>query len=313
MIPEGWITRILGEKPKVVNTVPREGKEPSITYFEDKIIYLPGEQELYEQQVLKKDALWLGVTGWTTVPKHCAELYGTSTESNIYETLVTALIVESAVALKKEGIDVDLRHGASDVGVDAGSLRAMEVLGLSGSGVNCPKFMPYVKDDRRGGPVLVAVDKEQYHKLFADYNRVLLVTGGRDDAFHHDYLSRLRSVGYSVCADVMQTATVMPIRGVDHAPEEPKERMHNAAAYIREKNSFSYTPLPRSYEALLASTKLTLLSHAYTLLEHAPNPSLLTALEDEFLAEHRRGPTMMTVGELEQRISRAKDDFSRLV
>jgi hypothetical protein len=214
-VPEGWITRITGDTPSVVNVVPRDGKEPLITYFREKAIYLPGEQDRYEAEVLRspESAIWLGVTGWTSVPKHYAELYGTSAEPKIYETLVTALLVESALALKREAIDLDLRHGASDVGVDAAALRTMDEIPVSGSGVNCPMFMPYVKDDRRGGPVLVAESKAQYHALFSKYHRVLLVTGGRDDAFQHDYLKRLTGVGYSVCADVMQVASDRIIAG----------------------------------------------------------------------------------------------------
>jgi hypothetical protein len=304
----GWITRI---EDRVLNIVPRDGKEPILTNFTNKQIYLPNEEEQYEAEVLAKDAVWIGVTGWTAVPKHYTQLYGTSTEQGIYETLVTALLMESALLLKQQGIAIDLRHGASDVGVDAAALRAMDEIPISGSGVNCPEFMPYVKDDQRGGPVLVAKGKEEYHERFAKYHHILLVTGGRNDAFYHDYLNRMAGAGYSVCADVMQVASDVPIAGQDTAPGE-QQRMHNAAAYIREKNSFTYAPLPKSFEELTAVTKLTLLSHAYTLLGRQPDQALLASLEEEVTRNRQHGKRKPTTAELEERISAAKKMFDSL-
>jgi hypothetical protein len=313
--PEGWINRIDNGSHKYVNIVPAAGKEPKITYFDNRVIYLPSEQEKYEADCLRRgeDIIWLGVTGWTKPPKHYPNLYGTSSEPGVFESLVLALIMESALALKKEGISVDLRHGVSNAGVDAAAIQAMERLKLTGSGVNCPLFMPWVVDDTKGGPVLVAQDQETYHKLFSKYHQILIVTGGRDAAFYHDYLNRLKGDGYSIVANVMQVVSKEIIPGVDKAPDQDKPTMNNAAAYIREKNSFTYSPVPRSFDELIVSTKLTLLDNAYRLLKKQPNVSLLNSLEEESMeyrkANQKQEPHLVTKAELDERIVRIEREF----
>jgi hypothetical protein len=312
--PEGWITRITGGEHKYVVMVPEEGKEPTIKYFDHKEIFLPDEQEQYEERALLRgdNVVWLGVTGWTKPPKHYPSIYGTSSEEGIYESLVTALLMESIVALKQEGITVQLRHGVSDAGVDAAAIRVMETIPVSGSGVNCPLYMPWVADDTRGGPVLVAEDKEAYHKLYSQYHQILLVTGGREAAFHHDYLNRLKGDGFSVVADVMQTVSRDTIKALDQMPGQTEPQLNNAAAYVREKNSFTYAPIPRTFEELMATTKLTILDHAYKLLNKEPNTDLLGSLEEQVISWRRNRPhQIITVAELDHMIDLARETYEQ--
>ncbi len=316
---EGWINKIVDGKHKYVVTVPEEGKEPIIKYFDNKVLYLPNEQERFEKEALKRgdNVLWLGITGWTKPPKHYPALYGTNAEPGIYDSLITALLSECVLILKQEGIDVDLRHGVSDAGVDAAAMGVMEKLKISGSGVNCPLYMPWVVDDTRGGSALVAENKESYHRLYSKYHQILLVTGGRDAAFYHDYLSRLKGEGYSIVTDVMQVVSREIIKSLDQMPGQDKPSLNNAAAYIREKNSFSYFPVPRTFDELMAVTKLSLLDNSYNLLKKQPNVSLMSSLEQNlarFREESRKGNReIITKAELEDRISRTEKDFLALV
>ena len=313
--PEGWINRIDNGLHKYINIVPQDGKEPNIKYFDQKTIYLPSEQEKFEAGALRRgdNIIWLGVTGWTKPPKHYPNLYGTNAEDGIYESLVLALLMECALTLKKEGIDMDLRHGVSDAGVDAAAIRAMDRLKITGSGVNCPMYMPWVSDNVKGGPVLVAEDKENYHRLFSKYHQILIVTGGRDVAFYHDYLNRLKGDGFSIVADVMQVVSKDLIAGFDKMPGQDKPQLNNAAAYIREKNSFSYSPVPRSFDELVILTKLTLLDDSYKLLKRQPNADLINILEEEAMSyrktNKKQQPHLVTKAELEARINRLEKEF----
>ncbi len=319
-IPEGWITRIEDGSHKYVNVVPQEGKEPIITYFDNKQIYLPSEKEKYESQVLKKGAnvIWLGMTGWTKPPKHYSERYGTSSEDKIYETLASTILIETILELKKNKIDVDLRHGASDAGVDAATMRVMDTIPVSGSGVNCPLYMPWVSDNLRGGPVLVAENKNAYHEIYAKYNQILLVTGGRDVAFYHDYLQRLKGDGYSVVCDLIQTVSKKLIPGAEQMPGSETLQLNNAAAFIREKNSFTYNPIPKSYEELSLLTRLCVLDNSYKLLKWdvwTPEVVALSRLEDELIdvRKQNKEPQQITKAELEYKIEKARDEYLNLL
>ncbi|HIH24052.1 TPA: hypothetical protein HA251_03400 [Candidatus Woesearchaeota archaeon] len=318
IMPEGWFTRLDDGPHRFVNMVPQQGKEPLLTYFDRKELYAPEEQQRYEERSLRRgdDILWLGITGWTKPPKHYPACYGTSDNPKIYGTLVTALLMESVLALKTQGIQVDIRHGASDAGVDAAVLRVMEAIPVSGSGVNCPMYMPWVTDDTRGGPVLVAKNKDSYHDLYSQYHQILLVTGGRDVAFHHDYLRRLKGVGCSVVADVMQTVSTTPIPAYDCAPGQDTPQLNNAAAYVREKNSFTYTPVPRSFDELSAITQLTLVDQACRLLKRAPDVAFMESLDDSVVAMRKRGRSQpavpVSIEELEIRIGDAQQRYLSL-
>jgi hypothetical protein len=114
----------------------------------------------------------------------------------------------------------------------------------------------------------------------------------------------------------MQTVSKEIIPGVDKAPDQDKPTMNNAAAYIREKNSFTYSPVPRSFDELIVSTKLTLLDNVYRLLKRQPNVDLLNSLEEESM-EYRRAnqkcePHLVTKAELDERILKIEQEFLRL-
>jgi hypothetical protein len=265
--PEGWITRLESDSTKHLNIEINEGKEPTLTYFSNKKIYLPSEKEAYEKEVLQKGpkTIWLGVTGWTKPPKHYTERYGMNNENGLYEKLVTTLLLENILELKLNDINVDLRHGASNAGVDAAIMKVMETIKVSGSGVNCPMYMTWVADDTRGGPVYVAENKNAYHDAYSDFTQILIVTGGRDVAFYHDYLRRLKGTGFSVVADVIQTATDNIVPGTEVMTGSDKAVLNNAAAYIREKNSFQYNSIPRNFEELSAITRAAVLNNSYNI------------------------------------------------
>jgi hypothetical protein len=91
--------------------------------------------------------------------------------------------------------------------------------------------------------------------------------------------------------------------------------VNNAAAHIRQKNSFTYSPVPRTFDELAAVTKLTLLNHAYTLLGKEPNTGLLASLEEDVSTLRRRGrsASLLTTAELEDRIATAKGQFLSLL
>lgn len=312
--PEGWINRIESDRPRIVNILPQQGKEPSITYFEKKRIYLPSEQQEYESNVLNRqqNTLWLGITGWTKPPKHYSERYGSSEEAKLYERLVGAILAESILTLKKEGISVDVRHGASDAGVDAAIINLIEKMGLSGSGVSCPIYMPWVKDDARGGPIFVAESKEKYHEAYSKYTNILLVTGGRDVAFYHDYINRLRGDGASIVVDVMQTVSSEVIPGKDKVMPSDPLQLNNAAAYIREKNSFTYTPVVRSFDELSFITQLTVLHNAYKILGLPENFSVLQGLEHAAINSKNDSRKVPTKADLDKRIDSAISEYSRI-
>jgi hypothetical protein len=315
--PEGWINRIDDGSHKYVNIVPEDGKEPIITYFDTKKIYLPFEQEKYELEVLKKgeNVIWLGITGWTKPPKHYPERYGTSNEDKIYETLASTLLIETILELKKNNIVVDLRHGASDAGVDASTMRVMDTIPVTGSGVNCPLYMPWVSDNLRGGPVLVAENKNAYHEIYSKYNQILIVTGGRDVAFYHDYLCRLKGDGYSIVADLIQTVSKQIVPGSEKMSGLDKNQMNNAAAFIREKNSFNYNPIPRSFEELSLLTRLCVLDNSYKLLKWDSNKDALSNLENKLndFRKNNKIPSQITKDELEYRIIIARNEYLNLL
>lgn len=317
--PEGWINRIEGRQHRFVNIVPQPGKEPNIKYFDKKEIYLPEERNQYENRVLQHgdNVVWIGITGWTSPPKYFAERYGTSTEPGIYDKIVTALIIESALILQKENVKIDLRHGASNVGVDGAALNSMDLISIDGSGVNCPKFMQWVDDDARGGPVYVAHDKLKYHQAFADFQKILLVTGGKYDAFYHDYLKRLKGDGFSIVADVIQVISEKAVPAYEQISEGEESQLINAAAFIRKKNSFSFSPIPKTYDELIATTQFVLLEDVYDILKKEPNKKLLAGLEDKILKAQelyqKKRPGIITLEELDDRINCAIQEYLSLL
>ncbi len=317
MTDEGSFSRCTDGTHRFVNTVPHDEKPSTTTYFDVKELYPAQEREAYEARLGRaKNVLWLGTTGWTKPPKHYADLYGIQDAPAMYESLITALLLESALALKREGIEPELRHGASAAGVDAAIMRVMDLAPIKGSGVNCPAYMPWVVDDARGGPVLVADCKEEYHQRYSDYTHLLLITGGRDAAFYHDYLKRLKGPGVAIVADALQVAADRHIPAFDQAPGQTAPQLNNAASFVREKNSFGYAPIPRSFDTLVALTSLALLDGAQRCIGIVPDPLRRQALEDRALGLLRAdaaGRRMFAHrDDIEKRITVAAQQYSRL-
>jgi hypothetical protein len=289
------------------------GVESIVKRFENKRLYLPSELAKFRAQETKTgaDVLWLGLTGYTKPPTYYAERYGVPDEPALYETLVTATLVECAATLAQAGIRVDIRHGTSDAGADRAAMRAMSLLGLSGSGVNCLEYLAWVADDERGGAAYIAQSAEEYHEVYANLNQVLLVTGGRAAAFQHDYLKRISGEGYSVVADVLQTAAEKTIPSHDIPPGTDEQTLGNAAAYVREKNCFPGS-IPTSYDELIAQTQQLVLRAACSTLELPVPTNLLKQLEHAYrIAQFEKTPNtrVRSVAMIEEKIAEAVDRF----
>jgi len=309
---EGSITRLPDGSCEVVAF--EEGKPDNVKRFVNKKIYLPSEEEAFtvNEVVYGLDVIWLGITGWTKPPTYYAERYGTCPEKGIYEKLATALILESASTLVQNGFRVDLRHGASNAGVDAAVMKAMELTGISGSGLNCPAYMPWVEDSNRGGAVFVAASKEDYHAAYSRLQKILLVTGGREAAFYHDYLKRMSGEGFSIVSDLIQIVSKELVPGFDIPPGKDKPQLGNAAAYVREKNSF-YGNVPRTYDELMATTKFLILNAAYKVSNREPDQKALSYLECKISDAHKdwqKGNNhIITIPEVDERILAAVKEY----
>jgi hypothetical protein len=310
-----FLTRIAPGQYELV--VQRANQPALIKRFENKEIFLPDEIDAYKANCLNNqpNTIWLGITGWTKPRSYFHEMYGTSNEKGIYEKLVLTLLTESITFLKEQGVNVDLRHGASAEGVDKAAMEAMNLLGIGGSGVNCLDYLEYVEDNSNGGPVLVATTREDYHALYGEFNQVLLVTGGSDAAYNHDWITTLRQRGkfvesYSLVADLIQTVSDRIVQSRSINPATSKLEISNAAALVRESCPV-YSGVPTSLDWVLAETRFHLYRHAMGILDLPMDSSLIGDITEQIhsYARDNAKKTIPTVSDLQTRIKMNVDRY----
>ena len=165
-----------------------EAPENERTYrreFLNKKIYLPNELDKARSEILAgEDVIILGGTGYSRVGKDICQEYKITDEA--YVSAYADILGSAIIALQKRypKVQVKLVDGASDLGIDRGTIRVADHFKLPHLGFSCPEYMFYVNDDHK--PVYVGGTREEYSKSFTKSLDVLISAGGRVQSLQND-------------------------------------------------------------------------------------------------------------------------------
>ena len=236
-------------KEEGVESVVISGVHCAAKIFRNKEIWLPTEATAFREKFLSRETkniagevsdtrqrCFVMITGYSS--SKILEQRGAKPGS--YVAAVEYVEMETAKELLSANRRPVFIHGVSDVGVDAATKNTIDALadqGVQGVGFSCPAYMLYVKDDNRGGPVLVAPSKDLYSQWSVQDIDALIITVGTNHALDLDHVNAIKNRKRSVPADVSPMITPEGVPGSEHKPMNQGGGLSvlNAARYVQEQ------------------------------------------------------------------------------
>jgi hypothetical protein len=242
-----------------------DGRSYCTKVFTDTNIYT--DYNLFRREQLMSDdkrRINLGTTGYSSLSKQFLEKYGIP--EGAYAAVIERVLFAIREKLANRGVNMLLLDGFSEGDVDRAIRTTARVTDTPEVGFCCPKFMLYAKD---GGTVFVAPSQRAYSSAFSHSSELLLVTGGRGQAFDHDLknffsvLNEGAAIPLNVMGLIADADTLVPgFVATDTMDEEGKPvlRVENAAAAIEQRRG----ERPSTYDSEEA-----LIAHAWSRVRNA--------------------------------------------